>query len=107
MSHDASNNPAELVGVDGTICYRKEGGSCVEINGVEAPASRWDITTIGGHSAIVPTASTPLSSPRDVILEDVWIKDGGEKEDSDITFNVVTGGGGGGGAAPHPPVEYV
>ena len=88
MSYDSSNNPAELVGVDGTICYRKEGGSCVELV-TSTGESVWDITTIDSNAAITPKLG------RHIIEEDVWMEDQGASADSDITYWVVTGGGGG------------
>lgn len=50
MSHDTTGNPAELVGRDGIICYRKEGGVCVELGGGSAAweltdEDAWDATT--------------------------------------------------------------
>jgi len=87
MSHDTDNNPAELVGVDGTICYRKGGGSCVELGGGE---SLWELGMIDGVVSINPV------SWQHVVLEDVWIKDAGINEDSNITIRLARGGGGGG-----------
>jgi len=88
MSHDASNNPAELVGVDGIICYRKGGGECVEI-GDGAGAGLWELGAVGITPAINPISWV------DVALEDVWIKDAGDNMDSSITVWLATGGGGG------------
>lgn len=58
MSHDASNNPAELVGIDGTICYRKEGGSCVELG---SSTSLWTVEDVGAYPAITPNPSRNIS----------------------------------------------
>lgn len=94
MSHDASGNPAELVGADGTICYRKEGGSCVELGGGE---SLWEEQDIGLAEAIAAVVNRP------VILNDIWMKNAGAGVDSDITILMVLGGGGGG--HPYETVE--
>ena len=91
MSHDASNNPAYLVGVDGTIQYCK-GGSCAELE--SGAGGLWERETIGGWYAIAPIVNRP------VILDYIWLKDGGVNENSSITVWVKYGGGGG----PH---EYV
>ena len=96
MSHDTSGNPAELVGKDGVICYRKEGGSCVEL-GSGAGDSLWEEEAIDGNDGISP------KSARHVILEDCWLENQGSSVDSDITFWTVYGGGG--GAHPHIVVE--
>lgn len=96
MSHDTSGNPAELVGQNGTICYRKAGGSCVEI-GTGGGSSYWDTDTIDGNAAVIPKLS------RHVILEDCWLENQGASVNSDITFWAVYGGGG--GAHPHIIVE--
>lgn len=95
MSYDASNNPAEFVGVDGKICYRKGGGECVEIGG--GAAGLWELGSVGVTPAINPI------SWEDVVLEDVWIRDNGAGDDSDITVWLEVGGGG--GAHDHESVE--
>lgn len=84
MSYDASNNPAYLVGVDGTIHYCT-GGSCAELG--SGDGGLWEIS---GTTKIAPIANSP------VILDYVWLKDGGSGSDSDITFWVEFGGGGSG-----------
>lgn len=96
MSHDVSGNPAELVGRDGLIYYRKEGGALVEL-GSGAGDSLWEQLTIGGNAGINP------KSWRHVIAKDAWLRDMGASTDSDLTFWAVYGGGGGG--HPHIIVE--
>lgn len=91
MSHDASNNPAYLVGVDGTIHYCK-GGSCAELG--SGDGGLWGRETIDGWYAIAPIVNRP------VILDYIWLKDDGVNENSSTTVWVKYGGGGG----PH---EYV
>lgn len=88
MSYDAEDNPAELVGIDGTICYRKGGEACVELGG-GGGAGLWELGSVGSNPAINPI------SWEDVVLEDVWIRDHGVEEDSDLTVWLEIGGGGG------------
>lgn len=84
MSHDASNNPAYLVGVDGAIHYCK-GGSCAELG--SGNGGLWEIS---GATKIAPIVNRP------VIIDFVWLKDNGVNKDSSTTFWVEHGGGGGG-----------
>ena len=61
MSHDTSDNPAELVGRDGTICYRKGGGSCEEL-GTGGGAS-WELTTDDTWTATTAYVLTDYVEP--------------------------------------------
>ncbi len=63
MSHDTSGNPAELVGRDGTICYRKEGGSCVELGAGSAGWELTDETPWGASTAYVLTDYVAPTTP--------------------------------------------
>ena len=94
MSHDASNNPAYLVGVDGAIHYCKS-GSCAELG--SGAGGLWEITAVGGTDGIAAIVNRP------VILDTVYLKDAGVNEDSSLTVRVVFGGGGRG--HPYETVE--
>ena len=96
MSHDASNNPAELVGRDGIICYRKAGGSCAEL-GSGAGDSLWEQETIDGNAGIIAKVARPT------IIENLWIENQGAGADSTLTFWTVYGGGG--GSHPHNIID--
>lgn len=95
MSHDASNNPAELYGVDGKIYYRKEGGAGAELG--TGGAALWELGVTGVTPTINPITWT------DVCIDDMWIKDLGADTTGDLTIWTVRGGGGGG--HPHETVE--
>ena len=96
MTFDTSGNPAELIGSDGIICYRKEGGSCVEL-GSGSGDSLWAQQDIDGNAGIIP------KSARHGIFENCWLEDQGSGVDSYIIFWAVYGGGAGG--HPHIIVE--
>ena len=91
MSHDASDNPAEVYGANGKIYYRKEGGTGVELGGSEQ--SLWEVSDV---DAIRPN---PLKKV-DVAGKDVkdvwwiWGHDIGTNSDKELEFHFLQGGGG-------------